>query len=492
MKKAFLTAGFIMLAFAACNNEEEEKGGGNTGYVDPDGRSITISTITPTVLTVTVDGTVTGLEQPDFIQGQFGIIYCPENKEAADLFQEWVSTGALKDNSLKMSSRTKKSNDGSLSSLIEGLEPNTSYSACLYYKPSTGKKRLISSAFTFRTKTFDIQAITEDISEKKYYSATLNGVLKGLEPADAKSCRIGFILSEEENPTIENGTLLEIEKSDDNCISYQLKNLRPSAQYHYRIFIQPLGQDDYVYGNNVAFRTRNTDDMAIDLGLSVEWSTMLLGAEEPEGRGNMYFWGDINPATGSSTAVSTETGLNTLYYDNVTMTGNYDFSISGSQYDAATYTLGEGWRMPTKAEFEELLNNCSIGAIIDPNAEVSTVSGSHNGVKFGPITTHYSDDNKLKINRNGRSIILPTCDYGSMIQKENGGYSFTRVGRYSILGLWAGDVNTDEYRDGPSLYVAEWISEPELYEVLYGRNTLEPYIMSTAYAFSILPVRDKK
>ena len=149
MKKlTLLLAGFTMLAFAACENGEEEKGGTNT-ITDPYGRSITCAKITPTVLTVTVEGKMEGFEQVDIVQGQVGLIYCPESDEASDLFEEWMNTGNL-NKDLKMGGKTKKNNDGTISAVVEGLEQNTSYSACAYYKPVSGKKRLISPTFTFK------------------------------------------------------------------------------------------------------------------------------------------------------------------------------------------------------------------------------------------------------------------------------------------------------------------------------------------------------
>lgn len=494
MKKfALLMAGFTMLAFAACENGEDN-GGGNGGYVDPYGRSITTVKITPTVLTVTVEGKADGFEQADLVQGQIGIMYCPERKDAAELFEEWQSTGTIKDNDVKMGGKTKKSNDGTISSIVEGLEQNTSYSACVYYKPVSGKKRLISPVFTFKTKVFDVQAQTEEVSDKKYYSVTLNGIIKGLDPDDAKACRVGFVVSEEENPTVDNSKVVEIEKSTDNRISYELRSLRPAVQYHYRIFIQPLGQEEYLYGTNVAFSTKSTDDMAVDLGLSVEWSTMLLGAEEPGARGNLYFWGDVNPATSGSPIISTENGLrNTVFYDNVTMSGNTSFSISGTQYDAATYLLGEGWRMPTREEFEELLANCSLGVEYDPNGTVASGGNlTYNGQTYYIDVVHLSEDNMMKINCNGKTIKIPTCDYGYMTPKPDGtGYSFTKYGDFVYVNLWCADVINS---GGPLYYetYGAWVYEPEIYEIIYGGFSLSSYTSTPTYAYSILPVRDKK
>ena len=499
MKKiALFMAGFTMLAFAACD-KGEENGGGNGGYVDPDGRSIATSKITPTVLTVTVEGKVDGIEAADLIQGQIGLIYCPESGNASELFEEWVSTGALKDNTMKMAGKTKKSNDGTISTVVEGLAQNTSYSACVYYKPATGKKRLISSTFTFKTKVFDVQAQTEQVSDINYYSVTLNGVIKGLDPADAKSCRVGFVVSEEQDPNADNGKLIEIEKSNDNRISYELKSLRPSKEYHYKIFIQPLGHEDILYGNNMAFRCKSTDDMAIDLGLSVEWATMYLGAEQPGARGNIYFWGDVNPATSSSPVISTDNGIrNNVFYENVTQPDNPRFSISGTQYDAATYLLGEGWRIPTKEEIDELRANCSSGVEIDPNAE--TLSGTlvMDGREYQLNNIHISEDNLMTIQRNGKVIKLPTCEYGYYQTKNDGsGYSFTRTSSLTYVDLWCADVYNPqtEYYNGPLYYetTGAWVYEPELYDIINGgKREINCYTSNVHFAYPILPVRDKK
>ena len=496
MKKfALLMAGFTMLAFAACE-KEEENGGGNDTIKDDYGRSITCTKITPTVLTVTVEGIMEGFEQVDIVQGQVGLIYCPESDEASDLFKEWMNTGNL-NKDLKTGGKTKKNNAGTISAVLEGLEQNTSYSACVYYKPATGKKRLISPTFTFKTKTFDVQATTEEISDAKYFSVTLNGIIKGLDPADAKSCRLGFVVSEEENPTVENSRLVEIEKSDDNRISYELRSLRPALQYHYRIFIQPLGHEDYLYGNNVAFRTKNTDDMAVDLGLSVDWAMFLLGAEEIGARGNLYFWGDVNPASSSSTVVtSSDNGIRNTTYDYVVQ--NNLSSISGTQFDAATYLLGEGWRTPTKAEWEELLNGCSLGVEFDPNGDILTnVTVGINGQEYYLDVVHLSEDNLMTIGKNGKVIKIPTTDYGYLGPKQDGsGYSFTKYGSYVYANFWTADILRENgITGGPQYYetYSAWVYEPEIYQILYnGKYSLNVYTSSITYAYSILPVRDKK
>lgn len=91
----------------------------------------------------------------------------------------------------------------------------------------------------------------------------------------------------------------------------------------------------------------------VDLGLSVLWSEYNLGAENPENVGACFAWGEISQKNNYNQN-------NYLYYDNnmqqYIFIGN---DISGTQYDAATANLGGKWRMPTRDEMTELLQNCS-------------------------------------------------------------------------------------------------------------------------------------
>ena len=85
----------------------------------------------------------------------------------------------------------------------------------------------------------------------------------------------------------------------------------------------------------------------VDLGLSVKWATCNVGATSPEDYGHYFAWGETSPK-------EKYTEENSLTY------GKQMSDISGNaQYDAATANWGGDWRMPTKAEQEELLKNCT-------------------------------------------------------------------------------------------------------------------------------------
>lgn len=113
----------------------------------------------------------------------------------------------------------------------------------------------------------------------------------------------------------------------------------------------------------------------VDLGLSVKWATCNVGASSPSDYGNYYAWGE-------TTTKSKYKKSNSKTY------GKNIGDIAGNaEYDAARANWGNTWRMPTKAEFEELINKCTW--------EWGTYEG-HKGYK---VTS----------NKNGKSIFLPAA-----------------------------------------------------------------------------------
>ena len=129
---------------------------------------------------------------------------------------------------------------------------------------------------------------------------------------------------------------------------------------------------------------------AVDLGLSVKWATCNVGAESPEEYGDYFAWGETEPKE-------------TYTADNSKTYGKTIGDIAGyPEYDAATANWGGSWRMPTRAECEELVHNCTWEWT------------SLNGV-FGF---------KVTSNVNGNSIFLPTSGYrnGGTLYDDDAGY----------------------------------------------------------------------
>ena len=115
---------------------------------------------------------------------------------------------------------------------------------------------------------------------------------------------------------------------------------------------------------------------AVDLGLSVKWANMNLGASSSSGSGHHYAWGATEPyysgTPDNPTSWIKEGGyiwqnapfnggsseFNSSYFSEhkSEFVNENDVLLPG--FDAAHVKLGDGWRMPTEAEFQELINNC--------------------------------------------------------------------------------------------------------------------------------------
>lgn len=112
----------------------------------------------------------------------------------------------------------------------------------------------------------------------------------------------------------------------------------------------------------------------VDLGLSVKWATMNVGATSPEDYGDYFAWGETSPKSSYNSS-------------------NYYYSSNPATLplnkDAANVNWGGDWRMPTKAEQDELRTKCTW--------TWTTV----NGVKGCKVTSK----------QNGKSIFLPAAGY---------------------------------------------------------------------------------
>ena len=96
---------------------------------------------------------------------------------------------------------------------------------------------------------------------------------------------------------------------------------------------------------------------AVDLGLSVKWANMNVGAESPEDYGNYYAWGETaaKATYDWGNYFDTNDGGNTFTkYNN-----EGGKTVLAPEDDAARVHWGGSWRMPTKAEWQELIDNCT-------------------------------------------------------------------------------------------------------------------------------------
>ncbi len=121
---------------------------------------------------------------------------------------------------------------------------------------------------------------------------------------------------------------------------------------------------------------------AVDLGLSVKWAACNLGSTKPYEQGILSVWG--NPSIYFNADFDGDTTIAIEDCGGV----NPPLCISGTELDIATTQLGGDWRLPTKAEAQELLDSCE-----------------------WIYTRHHGINGCIVIGPNGNSIFLPDVYY---------------------------------------------------------------------------------
>ncbi len=153
----------------------------------------------------------------------------------------------------------------------------------------------------------------------------------------------------------------------------------------------------------------------VDLGLSVKWATCNVGATKPEDYGDYFAWGETEPKSTYdwSTYKYCNGSYNTLTkYNNSSSYGTVDNKTTLDLIDdAARANWGGSWRMPTKAEQDELRNNCT------------WTWTTQNGVNGYKVT-----------GTNGNSIFLPAagCRYVSSLSSAGSGGDYWSSSLYTV------------------------------------------------------------
>lgn len=164
--------------------------------------------------------------------------------------------------------------------------------------------------------------------------------------------------------------------------------------------------------------------IAVDLGLSVKWASCNIGANSPEQYGDYYAWGEKETKSSYERA-------NYKYYDSSYLLTRYcTMSKYGKvdnkttldlQDDVARAKKGGSWRMPTKAEQDELRNKC--------DWKWTTKKGI-NGYE-------------VKSRVNGNSIFLPAAGY-----RQNSSSHVVGSG----ASYWSSTLSSDQPIDACLLY----------------------------------------
>ena len=184
-------------------------------------------------------------------------------------------------------------------------------------------------------------------------------------------------------------------------------------------------------------------EQVVDLGLSVCWAGWNVGADSPEESGDYYAWGE----TFTKDDFSDSSYVYYLYSRYIDIGSD----ITATQYDVARSEWGDGWRMPTEAEFQELKDRCTW------------------------TWSSYKGENGYKITGpNGNCIFLPAagCRY------ENERHSYDSNGYY-----WSATPSEDA-----SYYVD---NSSQASSLNFNSATYYVYNFRRVRGHTVRPVRDK-
>lgn len=136
----------------------------------------------------------------------------------------------------------------------------------------------------------------------------------------------------------------------------------------------------------------------VDLGLSVYWATMNIGARFEYEYGDSFRWGEILPAKGAKYKFfSVNRWQFTRYITEPANNTDYQSTLL-TEDDAAQQQWGGKWRMPTVDEMEELYRQCHWQALlINRTIRAYRITG-----------------------QNGNAILLPQVDiWTSSLHRDN-------------------------------------------------------------------------
>ena len=140
----------------------------------------------------------------------------------------------------------------------------------------------------------------------------------------------------------------------------------------------------------------------VDLGLPsrLKWATCNVGATSPEEYGLYFAWGETVGYTAEQVTSGVKAFSEDEYNAGPAASINTDLTL---EQDAAHANMGGNWRMPTKAEYQELIDNCDAVWTDDYNGT---------GV-IGMVFTSRV---------NGNSLFLPAAGYCYVYVSGGGGF----------------------------------------------------------------------
>lgn len=348
------------------------------------------------------------------------------NGNAYFYYSETLSdAGSLKSSGQRINVGSIPSSGGEFSASVSNLKEATTYhyvaSVSIDGTESTG------SVKTFKTAGTSVTVSTSDATDVTEFTATLNGRLT-VEGTESPTIEVWFLYKDNSNSLDEltqNGSKVSATLNNDGSFSVSNPPLSYNCSYGY-VACASVG-DKTLYGEVKSFKTKPCPPEVVDLGLSVKWRSWNVGASKPEEYGRFFAWGDVVGQIWDGTSWS---GGGFSY-----KAPEFELDSKGNLkpgFDAARVALGANWRMPTKAELQELVDNC----------DTAWVCVNHvHGILFTGKKQGYTD----------KSIFMPAAGSGGSgdvyIYSDETCYywtsTFAQEQSQSVSGtLWAWNLNT--------------------------------------------------
>ena len=300
----------------------------------------------------------------------------------------------------------EKQPDGKYHAAIANLTHSTTY--YVRYQGSNQWSSLeIATISEFRTTDTPTIALvtTSQPTNVSYTSATVGGNVT--DDGDASITERGICYSTSANPTTANTKIT----SDSGLGEFtcNLTDLQDGTTYYVRAYA--VNEKGTAYGEEVRFTTTSLKEgeeiengyIYVDLGLSVKWATMNVGASSPEDYGDYFAWGETSTQSTynwstykwCNGSLSTLTKYNTSSSYGTIVDNKTQLELTD---DAARANWGGSWRMPTDAEMTELRSNCTWTWTTQNSVKgykvTSKKSGYTNNSIFLPAAG-YRDDSSL-------------------------------------------------------------------------------------------------
>ena len=239
---------------------------------------------------------------------------------------------------------------------ITGLTANTTYFYAAYSvvegKETSGEVK------SFSTADFTVSVTTLEATDISSVKANLKGRIT-VESVDELSKEVYFKYGTSKETLEAEGTRVGA-SLEGNSFSHTVICLTANTTYYFVACSEVEGK--VTSGEVKSFTTKDFQTVGVvDLGLSVKWAACNVGAGKPEEAGDYFAWGETEPKasyTKDNYKWYDSNGKLTKYCPNPEYGTVDNKTILDPEDDAATVNLGSTWRTPTRAEWQELIDNC--------------------------------------------------------------------------------------------------------------------------------------